>query len=159
METSATRNGAGPVATDGDPDAADRDRVVRVVIADDTDSVRDLVCLLLDLEPDFTVVGQARNGAEAVDVVACSHPDLVLLDVVMPVLDGISALPRVRAAAPRARVVVFTGSIEGSLEQEVSELGADALVDKGLVNGPFAARLREVCHRPPRKPRAAVAPV
>jgi DNA-binding NarL/FixJ family response regulator len=159
MDTSATRNGAGPVATDGDPDAADCERVVRVVIADDTDSVRDLVCLLLDLEPDFTVVGQARNGAEAVDVVAGADPDLVLLDVVMPVLDGLSALPRVRQAAPGARVVVFTGSIEGSLERDVSALGADALVDKGLVNGPFVARLREVCHRPPRPPRPVAAAV
>ncbi|MGF7234504.1 MAG: response regulator transcription factor [Frankia sp.] len=156
MDTSITRGAAGPVPADGYHDAVPDERAVRVVIADDTDSVRDLVCLLLDLEPDFTVVGQARNGAEAVDVVAEAHPDLVLLDVVMPVLDGISALPRVRAAAPGARVVVFTGSIEGSMEREVVALGADALVDKGLVNGPFVARLREVCHRPPRPIAASV---
>ncbi len=156
MDTSAARSAAGPVPTGGNLDAVRGERAVRVVIADDTDSVRDLVCLLLDLEPDFTVVGQARNGAEAVDVVADARPDLVLLDVVMPVLDGISALPRVRAAAPGARVVVFTGSIEGSMEREVTALGADALVDKGLVNGPFVARLRELCHRPPRPVAAPV---
>jgi DNA-binding NarL/FixJ family response regulator len=125
-------------------------RAVRVVVADDTDGVRDLVCLLLDLEPDFTVVGQARNGAEAIEVVAGMEPDLVLLDVAMPVLDGLSALPRVRAAAPAARVVVFTGSCERSLAREVSALGADALVEKSLATGPLVERLREVCHRPPR---------
>lgn len=149
MDTCPAGNAAGEATDAGE-------HAVRVVVADDTASVRDLVCLLLGMEPDFTIVGQACNGAEAVDVVAGTHPDLVLLDVVMPVLDGVSALPRVRAAAPGARVVIFTGSCEGSLARDVAALGADALVEKELVNGPFVERLREVCHRPARPAPAPV---
>jgi len=120
----------------------------RVVVADDADSLRELLCLLLDTEPDFTVVGLATNGAEAVDVVTRTAPDLVLLDVAMPVLDGIGALPRVRTAVPDARVVIFTGFSEASLRDEVMALGADALMEKGLATGQLVDQLRHVCRQP-----------
>ena len=120
----------------------------RVVVADDADSLRELLCLLLDTEPDFTVVGLATNGAEAVDVVARTAPDLVLLDVAMPVLDGLGALPRVRTAVPDARVVIFTGFSEATLRDEAMALGADALMEKGLATGQLVDQLRHVCRQP-----------
>jgi DNA-binding NarL/FixJ family response regulator len=115
------------------------------VVADDADGIRDLVCLLLDTEPDFTVVGRARDGAQAVDVVAETIPDLVVLDVVMPVLDGLGALPQVRRIAPDACVVVFTGLSEQSVRDKALALGADALVDKSVATGPLAEVLRNAC--------------
>ncbi|ONH29926.1 response regulator [Pseudofrankia asymbiotica] len=121
---------------------------MRVVVADDADGVRDLICLLLDLEPDFTVVGRAANGAEAIDLVAETGPDLVILDVAMPVLDGIAALPRVRRLVPGARVVVFTGFSAYTVRDEVLALGADDVMEKGLGSGPLVDRLRAVCRRP-----------
>jgi CheY-like chemotaxis protein len=137
-------------------DAASRDGVdryvldsaaapVRVVVADDADGVRELVCLLLEMEPDFTVVGRARDGAEAIDVVLRTGPDLVLLDVAMPVLDGIAALPRVRRAVPTARVVVFTGFSAYTVRDQALALGADDVLEKGLGTGPLIERLRAVC--------------
>ncbi|WP_307874517.1 response regulator transcription factor [Frankia nepalensis] len=120
---------------------------LRVVVADDADGVRELICLLLDLEPDFTVVGRAANGAEAVDLVAETGPDLVLLDVAMPVLDGIAALPRVRRLAPSARVVIFTGFSAHTVRDEALALGADDVLEKGVGSGPLVARLRAVCQR------------
>ncbi len=132
-EGAVPRHGAGPL---------------RVVVADDADGVRDLICLLLDLEPDFTVVGRAANGAEAIDLVAETGPDLVILDVAMPVLDGIAALPRVRRLAPAARVVVFTGFSAYTVRDEALALGADDVMEKGLGSGPLVDRLRAVCRRP-----------
>lgn len=123
---------------------------VRVVVADDADGLRELVCLLLDMESDFEVVGQARDGEEAVRVVSATCPDLVLLDVAMPVLDGLTALPLVRAAAPGARVVVFTGFPEVAVARRAERLGADALLEKGLGSAALVERLRELCRRPPR---------
>ncbi|WP_322762840.1 response regulator transcription factor [Frankia sp. Cr2] len=122
---------------------------VRVVVADDADGVRDLVCLLLEMEPDFVVVGQARNGVEAVDVVSRTGPDLVLLDVSMPVMDGLAALPGVRRAAPDARVVIFTGFSEQALGERAAALGAHALIEKGLAADSLVDRLRDVCGRVP----------
>ncbi|WP_131768576.1 response regulator transcription factor [Candidatus Protofrankia californiensis] len=122
---------------------------VRVVVADDADGVRDLVCLLLDMEPDFVVVGQARDGAEAIEIVSCTEPDLVLLDVAMPVMDGLAALPMIRRRAPQARVVIFTGFSEQALGEQASALGAHALIEKGLAVDSLVDRLREVCGRAP----------
>jgi DNA-binding NarL/FixJ family response regulator len=115
------------------------------VVADDADGVRELICLLLDMEPDFTIVGRAANGAEAVEVVAATGPDLVLLDVAMPVLDGIAALPRIRRLVPGARVVVFTGFSAYTVREEAMALGADDVMEKGLGTGPLMERLRAVC--------------
>ncbi|WP_035950314.1 response regulator transcription factor [Parafrankia sp. EUN1f] len=120
----------------------------RVVVADDADGLRELLCLLFDTEPDFTVVGRAANGAEAVEVVARTEPDLVLLDVAMPVLDGLGALPRVRRAVPEARVVIFTGFSERSLREEAMALGADELMEKDLSTGALLDRIRQMCRRP-----------
>ncbi|WP_131748683.1 response regulator transcription factor [Frankia sp. Cppng1_Ct_nod] len=136
---------------DGKPQAQ---AAVRVVVADDADGVRDLVCLLLDMEPDFVVVGQARDGAEAVEIVSRTVPDLVLLDVAMPVLDGLAALPAVRRAAPGARVVIFTGFSEQALGEQASALGAHALIEKGLATDGLVDRLRDVCGRAPARTAA-----
>jgi DNA-binding NarL/FixJ family response regulator len=133
------------VGVNGQPDGA-----VRVVVADDTDGVRELVCLLLGMEADFEVVGQARDGDEAVRVVADTCPDLVLLDVAMPVLDGLTALPRVRAAVPAARVVMFTGSAHNGLAHEVAARGGDAVLEKSVGVASLAARLRDLCSGPRR---------
>ncbi|WP_232291656.1 response regulator transcription factor [Frankia sp. QA3] len=137
-EDTAARNGAG---ASGPPAAAPR----RVVVVDDADGVRELLCLLLGTEPDFVVVGAAANGAEAIDEVIRTAPDLVLLDLAMPVLDGIGALPRIRRVAPHATVVIFTGFSEDALLDRVLALGADALLEKGLATGPLVDQLRRLC--------------
>ncbi|WP_251748644.1 response regulator transcription factor [Frankia sp. AiPs1] len=134
---------AGDGAGTGEPSSADAPR--RVVVVDDADGVRELLCLLLGAEPDFVVVGAAANGAEAIDEVVRTAPDLVLLDLAMPVLDGLGALPRIRRVAPHATVVIFTGFSEDALLDRVLALGADALLEKGLATGPLVDQLRSLC--------------
>lgn len=81
---------------------------VRVVIADDQTVVRDGLVMLLDLLPDVTVVGAAADGDQAVRLVAEQHPDIVLMDLRMPRVDGVEATRRVRAEYPDTQVVVLT---------------------------------------------------
>lgn len=114
----------------------------RVLVADDSVGVRELLCLLLDMEDDFVVVGQARNGQEALALATEQRPDLVLLDLAMPVLDGLEALPRIRAVVPDATIVVFSGFESASLAEPALRGGADGYVEKGAAVTDIVERVR-----------------
>ncbi len=82
--------------------------MIRVLVADDHPVVRQGLCTMLELEDDIEVVARAADGEEAVMMARREHPDITLLDVQMPVLDGIEALRQIRAEDPQARVIVLT---------------------------------------------------
>lgn len=82
--------------------------MLRVVVVDDHPVVRDGLRGMLDGQPDLTVVGEAGDGREAVTVVARERPDVVLMDLRMPVLDGVAAIARITAAQPGVRILVLT---------------------------------------------------
>ena len=82
--------------------------VLRVVVVDDHPVVRDGLRGMLDGQPDLTVVGEAGNGREAVTVVARERPDVVLMDLRMPVLDGVAAIARITADQPEVKTLVLT---------------------------------------------------
>ena len=82
--------------------------MIRVALVDDQAMVRAGFRMILESEPDITVVGEAGDGRDAVDVVAHSAPDVVLMDVRMPVMDGIEATRRLVASASQARVLILT---------------------------------------------------
>jgi DNA-binding NarL/FixJ family response regulator len=86
------------------PDA----KAIRILIADDHPVVRDGLAAMLGTQPDFEVVAMATTGREAVRLAAELQPDIVLLDLEMPELDGVEALARMRAASPAVRALVFT---------------------------------------------------
>lgn len=81
---------------------------IRVVIADDEPLIRAGIRMILISDPDIEVVGEAADGRAAVEAARVHAADVVLLDIQMPVLDGLSALPELRRAAPAARVIVLT---------------------------------------------------
>jgi DNA-binding NarL/FixJ family response regulator len=105
---------------------------VRVLVADDSAGVRELLVLLLNMEQTFTVVGEARDGEAAVRMAKQLQPDLVILDVSMPRLDGIEALPKVRAVSPASRVVIFSGESDERVEAEARAAGAAAVIAKDV---------------------------
>jgi NarL family two-component system response regulator LiaR len=81
---------------------------IRVVVADDHDIVRKGIRALLATEPDIEVVGEAENGREAVTEAERLQPDVILMDLVMPEVDGIEAIRRITARQPEARILVLT---------------------------------------------------
>jgi DNA-binding NarL/FixJ family response regulator len=104
----------------------------RVVVADDFEDMRHLVKLTLERSGRFEVVGEAANGVEAVDMAAALEPDILLLDLSMPVLSGMEALPRIRAASPGTKVVVLSGLDRSAMETDAMEGGAVGYLEKGL---------------------------
>lgn len=81
---------------------------IRIVIVDDQTMFRQGMRVLLSAQPDFEVVGEAADGEEALAKAAALHPNVVLMDLRMPVLDGAAATRRLRAAYPETRVIVLT---------------------------------------------------
>jgi len=86
----------------------DTDTPLRVLVADDQTTVREGLVTLLGLSPGIQVVGAAADGAQAITLTAELHPDVVLMDLGMPVIDGVTATARIRAEHPTTQVVVLT---------------------------------------------------
>ena len=104
---------------------------IRIALVDDAEEMRLLVSLSLTLSGDFVVVGEAANGREAVAVAEAQRPELMLLDLSMPEMDGLEALPLVLTASPETCVVVFSAFDEAQLGREARALGATGYIEKG----------------------------
>jgi YesN/AraC family two-component response regulator len=105
---------------------------VRVVLVDDALEIRELLRFMLDREPDFTVVAEAADGAAGVHAVVENDPDLVLLDVGMPVMDGLQALRIIRVERPSTVVVMFSAFGDPTQHaREAVRLGAQGYIRKG----------------------------
>ena len=104
---------------------------VRVLIVDDASYIRRLVSdLIREHDHDWSVVGEAADGQEAIDLAPQVHPDLILLDLSMPVMDGLEALPHLRRDVPDATVVVLTGFPGSAAQAAAEEAGAHAYLEK-----------------------------
>jgi len=106
-----------------------RERPVRAVVIDDTQDIRDLLSMVLTRNG-MDVVGQAGDGQAGVELVRAERPDLVLLDLAMPVMDGIEALPLIRELVPDAKIIVLS-AFAGAVSEQVLEWGADGYLQKG----------------------------
>ncbi len=104
---------------------------IRLLVADDHPVVRDGLVAMLGTQPDFAVVGEAATGAEAVRQADKLKPDVILLDLEMPELDGVEALRRVRAARDDARVIVFTAFDTDDRIVAALQAGASGYLLKG----------------------------
>ena len=122
----------------------------RVLIVDDAANLRELLTLLLEIEDDFEVVGTAADGEQAVAAALALQPDLVLLDLAMPVMDGLQALPLLRANVPAARIVIFSGFEHQALAEEAVKAGADAYIEKGTSVTHLVSELRALRRHRPR---------
>jgi DNA-binding NarL/FixJ family response regulator len=114
----------------------------RVLIADDHDLVRDGYQRMLDREPDLEVVGEARDGREAVELCRKLRPDLVLMDVRMPEMDGIEATRRIKAELPTISVLVVTTYDNPDYLFEAVEAGAAGYVLKDAPKAQLVSAVR-----------------
>lgn len=105
-------------------------KTLQVLIADDHELVRRGLRALIESEPTLEVCAEARDGAEALRLAREYEPDIVVLDLNMPVLHGGDALGHIRRAIPAARVIVVSFDVSSEMRDELLEGGADAVLDK-----------------------------
>ncbi len=125
------QEGSGPIRT-------------RVLLCDDT---RDVILLLgaeFDLHSDLEVIAEAANGRDAIALAQRLQPDVVVLDLTMPEMDGIEALPRIRRAAPETKVVVLSSHDATLVAPQVKELGAALYIEKGASACAIAKAVRDI---------------
>lgn len=113
-------------------------------MAEDEALVRGGLVALLELEPDMELAGEAEDGAAAVEGVLRTHPDVVLMDVRMPKLDGIEATRRILAAGSRARVVMVTTFDQDEYVYRALQAGASGFLLKALAPERLAASIRTI---------------
>ncbi|MBD8507653.1 response regulator transcription factor [Hoyosella sp. G463] len=118
--------------------------MIRVLLADDQALVRGALAALLDLEPDITVIAEAGNGEEALAAAREHQPDVCLLDIEMPGLDGIAATQRLRAECPAARVLIVTTFGRGGYVRRALEAGAHGFVVKDTPARELAEAVRRI---------------
>jgi YesN/AraC family two-component response regulator len=108
-----------------------------VLIVDDSEDLRELLSMVIERHPDgWRVVATAAEGEEGIQEARTVQPDLVLLDIAMPVMDGMQALPRIKEAAPNAVVVMLSGYPFSTAGQGALNAGADGYLEKSdLVKG------------------------
>lgn len=150
--------------------------MIRVVIADDQDLVREGLRMMLEAEPDIEVVGEAENGVAALDAARHHQPDVLLMDVRMPKLDGIEATARLSDAKDPTRVLVLTTFDLDEYVYQAMKAGASGFLLKDATREQLASAVRTVargdallapaitrrlledfCRRPP--PSASSSPV
>lgn len=106
------------------------DARIRVLIVDDHQVVRTGLKVFLDLLPDIEVVGEAADGSEGVAMARRLEPDVVLMDLLMPIMDGITAIARIKAERPETEIVTMTSFIEEEQVTAALEAGASGYVLK-----------------------------
>jgi DNA-binding NarL/FixJ family response regulator len=119
---------------------------IRVLVTDDHAMVRDGICALLALTGDIEAVGIATNGREALEMVRELTPDVVLMDIAMPIMDGVEATRRIHKEFPKAKVLALTQYDDKVYVFPVIEAGASGFISKTAASSELVAGIRSV-HR------------
>ena len=108
------------------------DSNIEVLIADDHELVREGICKLLELYEELEVIGEAGDGLETVSMVRDKFPDLVLLDLNMPRMNGINAVKKIKEISPKIKVLILTIHDEEEYIYEVTKAGAEGFIQKDI---------------------------
>jgi two-component system nitrate/nitrite response regulator NarL len=127
--------------------AARVEQAIRVLIVDDHRLFAEALEAILGAESRIEVVGRARNGAEALDMVLDLDPDVVLMDISMPVMDGVEATRRIREARPEACVLMLTGSNAAADVDRSRDAGAAGYVTKDRIASELVEAIVETATR------------
>jgi CheY-like chemotaxis protein len=105
----------------------------RILVVDDNAVVRNLVRKLFESQSDFEISGEAENGRDAVDKAEKLKPDLIILDLIMPVMTGLDAAPLLKQLLPNTPIILFTQQEGSEVERQAQAAGIDAVVSKSQV--------------------------
>ncbi|WP_057893856.1 response regulator [Lacticaseibacillus brantae] len=117
--------------------------MIKVLIVDDHEMVRLGISTYLGVQPDLEVVGQAENGQQGLDMALALKPDVILMDLVMPEMDGITATQKILAAWPQARIIILTSFIDDEKVYPAIEAGAASYILKTATADEIAAAIRQ----------------
>jgi DNA-binding NarL/FixJ family response regulator len=119
-------------------------KTIRVLVADDSPTALRSVCDYLEFAGGFEIVGTASDGLNAVQLTSVRHPDLVLLDLSMPRVNGLEAAEQIRLASPNLRLIIFSELNGLSLADECRRHGADGFVSKGHLPEGLLAEIERI---------------
>ncbi len=121
-------------------------RKIRILVVEDQNVVREGVIAILSFQADMEVVGEARDGIEAVEIAAKVKPDVILLDMVMPRQDGLTTIPKLREVAPNGRILVLTSFAESNRVYQAIKAGALGYMLKDTTRTQLLQSIRDVAH-------------
>lgn len=121
---------------------------IKVLIADDNSAIRAQLSEAILSQPDMELVGQAADGAEALRLIDRLKPDILLLDIVMPRMDGFSVLENLQKTEQKMQVIVITGLTRDEFIERAMALGASYYMVKPVETGCLCRRIRDICAAP-----------
>src|ERR1041385_5972379 len=124
-------------------------RQLRILVADDHEVMRDGVRELIEHEPGWTVCGTATNGREAVESAKKLKPEVVVLDMTMPELDGLEALRQIKRALPDAEIVIFSAHHSEEVIEQLYDAGAKSYIQKSDAGRNLVAAIKSLAEHKP----------
>lgn len=122
--------------------------MITIVVVDDQPAVREGLRMRLSLEKDLEIVGEARDGHEALEVIPRLKPDVVIMDLEMPVMDGLAAAKALKESAPEIRVILLTIHDDEPSRSKAREAGAAGFVSKHADETVLLNAIRSAADRP-----------
>ena len=120
---------------------------LRIVVADDSPLYRRTICNILEKQPNMQVVAEAGDGAYAIQAAAKHRPDVVLMDITMPVLNGIEATRIIKSKFPGTRVLVLTMHSDESFSERAYQVGACGFLSKDCGKNELVRAIKECFHK------------
>lgn len=118
--------------------------IARILIADDHEMMRTVLRHLIDSHEGWQVCSEARNGGEAVAKAADLHPDVIILDLAMPIMDGVQAAREIVRNMPNAKIVMFTLHSSAELEKAAGQVGIKRVISKARDGKTLLQAIEEV---------------
>ncbi len=145
MRASATRRSSEPRQPIQQMSKPDRLATsVGVLICDDDAAMRELLSLVVEQRSGMHVLGEAQNGIQAISEALRLQPDVILLDLAMPLVTGLDAIPEIKRVVPDAKVIVLSGFATAAMARDVLAQGADRYLEKGIRPAAIANAIEEV---------------
>jgi two-component system, chemotaxis family, chemotaxis protein CheY len=117
-----------------------------VLIVDDNSFVRQALCELFEREGDFEVCGEAEDGQQAIAAAICLHPDLVVLDISMPVMNGLDAARVLRTLRPTVALILYSAGADRGVELQARSIGVSEVVSKAAPVSVLISRARHLLY-------------